>query len=183
MTIRFIDIHPHIISDNAGTYARVPLFGVQSDWSRDRPVTIDGLVAAMDEAGVDKAAIVQSSTCYGYDNSYLVDSVAKHPKRFTAVGSVDVAQADAPKRISEWVKKGVSGLRLFTGGSTQDRPVRTCAGGGVGEAISEGSHCARSSRKARRDRRCSVQACVEPVRSRPLREYFPEIDAAYFCGR
>jgi L-fuconolactonase len=119
MAIRFVDIHPHIISDDAGAYPRVPLFGVQSDWSRDRPVTVDGLIAAMDEAGVDKAAIVQSSTCYGYDNSYLVDSVAKHPKRFTAVGSVDVAQADAPKRIGEWVRKGVSGLRLFTGGSTQ----------------------------------------------------------------
>ena len=73
----------------------------------------------MDKAGVDKAAIVQSSTCYGYDNSYLVDSVAKHRERFTAVGSVDVAQADAPQRIREWVKRGVSGLRLFTGGSTQ----------------------------------------------------------------
>lgn len=118
MAARFIDIHPHIISDDAGKYSRVPLFGVQSDWSRDRPVTIEGLIAAMDDAGVDKAAVVQSSTCYGYDNSYLVDSVAKHPGRFTAVGSVDVAQPDAPERIRHWVGKGVSGLRLFTGGST-----------------------------------------------------------------
>jgi L-fuconolactonase len=118
MTVRFIDIHPHIISDDAGSYPRVPLFGVQSDWSKDRPVTIEGLIAAMDEAGVDKAAIVQSSTCYGYDNSYLVDSVAKYPGRFTGVGSVDVAKPDAPERIRQWVAKGVSGLRLFTGGST-----------------------------------------------------------------
>jgi L-fuconolactonase len=114
----FIDIHPHIIADDAARYARVPLFGVQSDWSRERPVTIEGLIAAMDEAGVDKAAIVQSSTCYGYDNSYLVDSVAKFPGRFTAVGSVDVMQPDAPERIRQWVSKGVNGLRLFTGGST-----------------------------------------------------------------
>jgi L-fuconolactonase len=118
MTVRFIDIHPHIISDDAGRYPRMPLFGVQSDWSRDRPVTLEGLMAAMDEAGVDKAAIVQSSTCYGYDNSYLVDSVAKQSGRFTAVGSVDVAQADAPERIRQWVGRGVTGLRLFTGGST-----------------------------------------------------------------
>ena len=118
MAARFIDIHPHIISDDADKYSRVPLFGVQSDWSRDRPVTIEGLIAAMDDAGVDKAAIVQSSTCYGYDNSYLVDAVAKHPGRFTAVGSVDVAQPDAPERIRHWVGRGVSGLRLFTGGST-----------------------------------------------------------------
>src|SRR5580658_10671868 len=101
MTVRFVDIHPHIISGNTERYPHSPLFGKQSDWSKERPVTPEGLIAAMDEAGVDKAAIVQSSTCYGFDNSYVVDSIAKHPKRFTAVGSVDVAQADAPKRINE----------------------------------------------------------------------------------
>ena len=88
MAARCIDIHPHIISDDTTKYARVPLFGVPSDWSKDRPVTIEGLVAAMDEAGVDQAAVVQSSTCYGYDNSYVVDAIAKYPGRFTAVGSV-----------------------------------------------------------------------------------------------
>lgn len=118
MAAQCIDIHPHIIGDDAAKYPRTPLFGVQSDWSKDRPVTIEGLVAAMDEAGVDKAAIVQSSTCYGYDNSYLVDSIAKYPGRFTAVGSVDVLQQDAPRWMRHWVERGVNGLRLFTGGST-----------------------------------------------------------------
>jgi L-fuconolactonase len=114
----FIDIHPHIIADHDNRYPRSPLFGVQSDWSRERPVTIDGLIAAMDKAGVAKAAIVQSSTCYGYDNSYLVDSIARYPGRVTAVGSVDLLQPDAPEQIRKWVAKGVTGLRLFTGGST-----------------------------------------------------------------
>jgi predicted TIM-barrel fold metal-dependent hydrolase len=114
----YIDIHPHIIADGDNMYPRRPLFGVQSDWSRRRPVTIDGLVAAMNEAGVAKAAIVQASTCYGYDNSYLVDSIAKYPDRFTAVGSVDVVQPDAPEQIRRWISRGVAGLRLFTGGST-----------------------------------------------------------------
>ena len=44
----------------------------------------------MDAAGVQKAAIVQASTCYGHDNSYVADAVAAHPKRFTGVFSVDV---------------------------------------------------------------------------------------------
>jgi hypothetical protein len=30
----------------------------------------------MDEAGVEKAAIVHSSTAYGYDNSYVADAVS-----------------------------------------------------------------------------------------------------------
>ena len=114
----FIDIHPHIIADDDHRYPRSPLFGVQSDWSRDRPVSIDGLIAAMDQAGVAKAAIVQASTCYGYDNSYLVDSIARYPGRFAAVGSIDLLQPDAPERIRHWMGRGVTGLRLFTGGST-----------------------------------------------------------------
>jgi L-fuconolactonase len=118
MAPRVIDIHPHIISDDPAHYPRNPLFGVQSDWSKDRPVTLEGLIAAMDEAGVDKAAVVQSSTCYGYDNSYLVDSIKRYPGRFTAVGSVDVLQPDAPAKVRHWVERGVNGLRLFTGGST-----------------------------------------------------------------
>jgi L-fuconolactonase len=118
MTVRFVDIHPHIISGDTGRYPHSPLFGKQSDWSKERPVTPEGLIAAMDEAGVDKAAIVQSSTCYGFDNSYVVDSVAQFPSRFTGVGSVDMLQPDAPERIRHWVKRGISGLRLFTGGST-----------------------------------------------------------------
>ena len=119
MSLRCIDIHPHIISEDTAKYPRSPLFGVQSDWSKERPVTPEGLIAAMDEAGVEKAAIVQSSTCYGFDNSYVVDSVAQFPGRFTGVGSVDMLQPDAPERIRDWVKRGITGLRLFTGGSTQ----------------------------------------------------------------
>lgn len=118
MASNTIDIHPHVISDDDIRYPRSPLFGVQSDWSRDRPVTIAGLVAAMDKAGVQKAAVVQASTCYGYDNSYLAEAVAQFPKRFTGVGSVDVLKPDATQTIREWMKRGVSGLRLFTGGST-----------------------------------------------------------------
>ena len=53
-----IDIHPHIISDDADRYPPAPLFGKRSDWSQERPCTVASLIAAMDEAGVDKAAVV-----------------------------------------------------------------------------------------------------------------------------
>ena len=115
----YVDIHPHIISTDDRRYPRNALFGVQSDWSRERPVTIDQYIAEMDAAGVQKAAIVQASTCYGYDNSYLTDSVARYPGRLTAVGSVDLLRADAPTQIGNWITRGVTGLRLFTGGSTK----------------------------------------------------------------
>lgn len=115
-----VDIHPHVISDDEGRYPPAPLFGKRSDWSQERPCTVETLVAAMDQAGVGKAAVVHSSTTYGFDNSYVVDSCRRYPDRLLAVGSVDVLQDDAVELIRNWVSRGLGGLRLFTGGSTKD---------------------------------------------------------------
>lgn len=113
-----IDIHPHIIAADTVRYPLAPIGGHQSDWSRTRPVTTEQMIAAMDTAGVDKSAIVQASTCYGHDNSYVADAVAAHPERFTGVFSVDVLAPDAPARMRHWRGRGLTGMRLFTFGST-----------------------------------------------------------------
>src|SRR5712691_5766711 len=113
-----IDIHPHVIASDTNRYPLSPLSGRQSDWSRERPVDLERMIAAMDEAGVAKAALVQASTCYGYDNAYLSDAVAARPERFTGVFSVDVSQRDAPERIDYWMSKGLTGLRVFVAGHT-----------------------------------------------------------------
>jgi predicted TIM-barrel fold metal-dependent hydrolase len=115
-----IDIHPHIISDDETRYPPAPLFGKRSDWSQERPNTVEALIAAMDAAGVAKAAVVHSSTTYGFDNSYVVDGCNAYPDRLIAVGSVDVAAPDACAVIRDWVGRGLKGLRIFTGGSTKD---------------------------------------------------------------
>ena len=80
-----IDIHPHVISDDEGRYPPAPLFGKRSDWSQERPCTVETLIAAMDEAGVDKAAVVHSSTTYGFDNSYVVDACSRYPGRLLSL--------------------------------------------------------------------------------------------------
>ncbi len=113
-----IDIHPHVIADDEKRYPLAPLGGHQSEWSRTRPVSTEQMIAAMDQAGVDKSALVQASTCYGHDNSYVADAVAAHPGRFTGVFSVDVLAPDAAEKMRHWHAKGLTGLRLFTIGST-----------------------------------------------------------------
>lgn len=120
MASSFVDIHPHVISDDSDRYPPAPLFGKRSDWSQERPCTVETLIASMDEAGVDKAAVVHSSTTYGFDNSYVVDACNLYSGRLIAVGSVDVLQPDAVDVIRSWVDRGLKGLRLFTGGSTKD---------------------------------------------------------------
>jgi L-fuconolactonase len=113
-----IDIHPHVISSDTVRYPRAPIGGHQSDWSRDRPVSMEAMIAAMDAAGIAKSALVQASTCYGHDNSCLADAVAAQPKRFTGVFSADILAPDATDTLAFWMNKDLTGLRLFTTGST-----------------------------------------------------------------
>src|ERR1700726_2947987 len=113
-----IDIHPHIVSPDTNRSPLPPLRGKQSDWSSERPTTYQMLLQAMDEAGVAKAAIVHSSTAYGYDNSYVADAVAAVPTRFTGVYSIDAMAADAVTTFDDWLGRGCTGMRLFTTGST-----------------------------------------------------------------
>ncbi len=116
-----IDIHSHVISTDEKRYPRAPIGGNQSDWSQKRPVSIDQMVAAMDKTGVDRSVLVQASTCYGHDASYVADALAAHPKRFTGVFSADVLAPDAREKMKFWMSKGFTGMRLFTAGSTMDQ--------------------------------------------------------------
>lgn len=113
-----LDIHTHVISPDTGRYPLAPLGGKQSDWSRTRAVSAEALIADMDHAGVAKSAVVHASTAYGFDNSYLANSVAAHPDRFTGVFSIDMFAADACAQLDRWMSAGLTGLRLFTTGST-----------------------------------------------------------------
>src|ERR1700704_5555697 len=113
-----VDIHPHVISTDNTRYPLNPLGGTQSTWSRDRPTPFEKLVEAMDQAGVAKAAIVQASTAYGHDNSYVADAIAAYPKRFTGVFSVDVLAPDAVDKMRYWIAKGLTGMGVYTAGST-----------------------------------------------------------------
>jgi predicted TIM-barrel fold metal-dependent hydrolase len=74
----------------------------------------------MDAAGIAKAAVVQASTAYGHDNSYLAEAVARHPNRFTGVFSADILAEDAIEKIDYWRGKGLTALRLFTAGTTME---------------------------------------------------------------
>jgi L-fuconolactonase len=113
-----IDIHPHVIATDNARYPLQPLGGSQSTWSRDRPTPYEKMIEAMDLAGVAKSAIVQASTAYGHDNSYVAEAIAAYPKRFTGVFSIDMLAADNVDKMRHWLARGFSGMRLFTTGST-----------------------------------------------------------------
>jgi len=113
-----IDIHPHVVSDDTARFPLSPIGEHQSDWSQQRPVTYEGMIQAMDAAGVAKSAVVQASSVYAFDNSYVAAAVAAYPRRFTGVFSVDVRAPDAVDRMRHWIGKGLTGMRLYTAGTS-----------------------------------------------------------------
>jgi L-fuconolactonase len=113
-----IDTHTHAISPDKQRYPLAPVGGHQSEWSAKRPVSFEELLASLDAAGIDRAVVVQASTVYGNDNSYVVEAVRSHADRFAGVFSIDVLASDALTQMQRWLDAGLSGLRLFTTGST-----------------------------------------------------------------
>ena len=71
---------------------------------------VETLLDQMHRNEVDKATLVQIGG--EYDNSYLIECMRRFPGRFSAVALVDTDRPDAPKRLEDWVKQGVEGLRL-----------------------------------------------------------------------
>jgi len=79
------------------------------------------MIAAMDEAGVGKAALVHSSTTYGYDCSYLADSVALQPGESRGLFS-GLDGRRCTQKIRYWAtERKLGGLRLYTAGGTHDQ--------------------------------------------------------------
>ena len=121
-----MDLHTHIISPDTGRYPISPLGGTRSSWSSERPVDLDGLLRQLDKAGVSKAAIVQASTAYGFDNRYVADSIEGHQDRLIGVCSVDFRASDAVGQIKHWVyERNFAGVRIRAADGTTPVPSET----------------------------------------------------------
>lgn len=119
-----IDTHVHAFTDDRKKYPqvsdtprgdsipRVTELG-QDEW----PVTpVEGLIKMMDDAGIQKATLVQAYYVYEYDNSYTMDSVAAHKDRFVAIPVVDPMDPAAPDELSRLVEEeGAVGVRYMRG--------------------------------------------------------------------
>ena len=189
-----IDTHCHVIATDTKKYPLKPLFGKQSDWSAEHPLDYPDMVAADEAAGVDKAVLVQASSAYAFDNSYVADSVAAHPERFTGVFSIDVVAPDAvaedealdgqgpdrhahlhlrldPRRAGDVLRRRgrVSGLAI------RQRPgaVGLHADAGGGPAAARNRHQALS-------RRCGSCSTISPGRRPPTARRSPRPRR---CGR
>jgi L-fuconolactonase len=134
--MQYFDTHTHAISADTEAYPAKPLGGTRSEWSQTRPVDVDGLIRSLDDAGVERAALVHASTVYGFDNRYAAAALARYPDRLVGVGAVDFladsAVADLQYLIEE---QGFSGVRIRVSDGTTKVPT---PGSGVSDERMEG---------------------------------------------
>ncbi len=98
-----IDAHAHVYEILKGYGAKGefrPLGGGKGIWATgkveqffpaeygDTGFHAETLINLMDEAGVDRAVLLQGGN-YGFHNDYMAESAAKYPDRLTAVGAID----------------------------------------------------------------------------------------------
>lgn len=110
-----VDAHVHVASADRARYPLSPS-GVGSAWFGADDVGTPDLLAAMDEAGVARAVIVQAVGAYGYDCAYAIDSVRDCPDRLALVGSVDMDAARPDRALVELAAAAgelLRGVRVF----------------------------------------------------------------------
>lgn len=102
-----VDTAVHAWELSSDKYPWKPLGKITPDFAWP----IERHVPAMDEAGVDKGLLVQTSF-YGYDNRYVLDVFHGYPGRFALICIVDPSSKTLEKDMEALVQQGASGFRL-----------------------------------------------------------------------
>jgi L-fuconolactonase len=117
------DSHAHLICADQKAYPPNPLRGELSPGEFDDPMTVEKLVALMDSQGVTQACAVQRAHVYGYDNSYILDSVDRFPDRFRAVVVLNPLDPATPAHLRALrEQRGIAGVR-FGAASFPESPL------------------------------------------------------------
>ena len=97
------DTHAHIF----GPVARFP-FAPGRGYTPP-PAPVEQYVALHDHLGIARGVIVQGNA-HGFDNSVVLDALARFPNRFRGVAITDTRIA--PAMLREWHRLGMRGLRF-----------------------------------------------------------------------
>ena len=126
----WIDAHSHIWSNDTQRY---PLAGSQTRADLDPPsFTDEELLAIAKPEGVRRVVLIQHSVYHLFDNSYLVDTAARHPRTFRIVGMVDDRAPEPGAAMKRLLAQHVTGFRI-TPFIRQTDADRWLAGPGMGE--------------------------------------------------
>jgi predicted TIM-barrel fold metal-dependent hydrolase len=107
----WIDAHVHVWTPDTKKYPLSNKFKVQD--MQPSSFTPEELFVHTRPAGVERIVLIQMSF-YGYDNSYMLDMIARHVGVFSGVGIVDHRASDLAEKVRELSSGGVRGFRIHS---------------------------------------------------------------------
>ena len=109
----YIDAHSHIWTRDVAKY---PLTGKQTvDDLKPGSFTAEELLELAGKNGVGRVVLIQHRPYHGYDNSYVTDSIAKFPGRFSGVACMEADQAHPETEMDRLFQLGIRGFRIRQG--------------------------------------------------------------------
>jgi predicted TIM-barrel fold metal-dependent hydrolase len=108
----YIDAHVHVWTPDQNRYPRSgPDRAAQFDPASFTP---EELLRTARPSGVRRVVLVQMNF-YGFDNSFMLDAIARYPSVFRGVAVIDETAPDACQQMRRLVGVGVRGFRIVSG--------------------------------------------------------------------
>jgi predicted TIM-barrel fold metal-dependent hydrolase/poly(3-hydroxybutyrate) depolymerase len=105
-----IDAHVHVWTPDVTRYPLAA--GFKKENMQPASFTPEELFKHCKPAGVGRINLIQMSF-YGFDNSYMLDMIAKYPDVFVGTAVIDPLGKDPAHEMGELAKKGVRAFRIY----------------------------------------------------------------------
>jgi predicted TIM-barrel fold metal-dependent hydrolase len=108
--MNYIDAHVHVWTPDTTRYPLAA--GFKKEDMKPASFTPEELFQHCKPAGVGRINLIQMSY-YGFDNSYMLDMIAKHPDVFVGTAVIDPLGKDPAREMDALVKKAVRAFRIY----------------------------------------------------------------------
>lgn len=108
-TMNYIDAHVHVWTPDTVGFPLAA--GFKKENMKPASFTPEELFKHCKPAGVTRIALIQMSF-YGFDNSYMLDAIAKHPDVFVGTAVINPNGDDPALEMTQLAKKGVRAFRI-----------------------------------------------------------------------
>jgi predicted TIM-barrel fold metal-dependent hydrolase len=107
--MRYIDAHVHVWTPDTERYPLAP--GFKKEDMKPASFTPEELFRHARPAGVGRINLIQMSY-YGFDNSFMLDMIAKHPDVFVGTAVIDPYAKEPELLMEQMAKRGVRAFRI-----------------------------------------------------------------------
>jgi predicted TIM-barrel fold metal-dependent hydrolase len=107
--MNYIDAHVHVWTPDTARYPLAP--GFKKENVMPASFTPEELFKQCKPTGVGRINLIQISF-YGFDNSYMLDMIAKHPDVFVGTAVINPLGKDPAQEMADLAKRGVRSFRI-----------------------------------------------------------------------